>query len=746
METTTTNTNNKQRETLADPDNYALAATCRLLLSNATTLRGYVQCDGLRDAPASLARWRAAGGGGLARLKRPGARRRAARERAAGAGDTGGVAAETQAAAPLVPSSGDSAGGSAGANSSGSGSGSGSISSLLQLRQRLPDGYELAADLAVNEPAVDGVRAAVVTPLRLSVDVAPRPTQRARPLLYRFGAHGALAPSAVDSAGGAAPGSHPVLAAHVQGALALAGGATLWQAGSRPWQRRGKAAAGGGASVPAPATAADAGGSPRLGITPLTLGADEVGGGVAGANSSGIGNSGSSPARGGSAAASEAGEDAGKAGARRHARKPRRARSDTAAAPPSSSSRLVAPGAVQDGLQQTTWRLERLRTDLQSWAERARGGELLGGGGKRRGGDGRPGGCWSSFLPAPHLRVSGLVGVAGRVPLPRSHFDAPGGGGGGGSGGTALNGGGAGRGCAGPGARRLQGGGGGERAADGGLAAHADAMVPPAEQQLTAAAASGGGGSAGGPTAGNTAAALAARLRRFGDAGRAAVGRAVAGGVSGVSGFGSHLARDASARLFASGAASLQLGSMRRALLDFTRLDAAVDAGLTGPRVGVGGAPASGAGAGAMAAAGVAGGGGSGQRHPAFALDDGGVWHALTLSACQQLVGPLRLRADWRFALDSAVPLTAPAKRASGGGGGGGGGAGSGNGAAAARPLLAVPQSAVQLARHVGGMRPALLDAAYGVDAVVPGSGGLVRAVAWYSPRRGEGGLELRLL
>jgi hypothetical protein len=50
-------------------------------------------------------------------------------------------------------------------------------------------------------------------------------------------------------------------------------------------------------------------------------------------------------------------------------------------------------------------------------------------------------------------------------------------------------------------------------------------------------------------------------------------------------------------------------------------------------------------------------GGGAGRRkHPAFALDERGVWHSLTLSATQQLYGPVRLRADARLALDSVHP------------------------------------------------------------------------------------------
>lgn len=35
--------------------------------------------------------------------------------------------------------------------------------------------------------------------------------------------------------------------------------------------------------------------------------------------------------------------------------------------------------------------------------------------------------------------------------------------------------------------------------------------------------------------------------------------------------------------------------------------------------------------------------------HPAFSLDQRGVWHAVSLSLCQQLVGPVRACADLRL-------------------------------------------------------------------------------------------------
>jgi hypothetical protein len=648
-----------QRETLSDPDNYAMAATGRLLLSNATTLRAYIQADDLTQVPASFRGWGPNG------WPTKSVRRQRRRRQEVGQGEAG---AEAVAA---VAELGEAASGTSSSSRPGGGGGSGGrargMSAALQLKQQLVDGYELTADLAVNEPSLDGVRRAVNTPLRLSVDVGPRPTQRLGPLLYRVGAHGVLAPATVDSDGAAVErrGSH-VLAAHMQGALALAGNCTLWQAGQKPWQGRSKLWQSGSAFRPRPsAPLPPVTSSDRL--PPLQVG-------EAGGRQGGVG-------RGSKSVASDAADDDAGGPQRRHPAKPRRSQTggdsrDGGTLP------LVTPGQVQDGLQETTWRLERLRTDLQSWASRARAGELLKGrGGKRRGGGGRPGGCWSSVLPPPHLRVGGLVGILGRVPLHHARFD------------TAPE----------ASASRVA----TRRHRRAGATATADG-TPLLDGD------DGGGAMvhSGGPSS-----APAAWLRNLGGAGRGFMEHVVFGGLSGLGGFGSHLAHDVGVRPFASGGACLQLGSMRRSFLDFSRLEATVDLGLTGPKVSTSGATEVVRGA----------------RHPAFALDGAGAWHALTLSATQQLLGPVRLRADWRLALDSAEPL--PSLRR---GGSGAGGAGS---------TLGVPQAAAaQLARHIAGMRPSLLDAAYGLDMVVPGSGGLLRGILWYSPRRAEGGIELRLL
>lgn len=64
---------------------------------------------------------------------------------------------------------------------------------------------------------------------------------------------------------------------------------------------------------------------------------------------------------------------------------------------------------------------------------------------------------------------------------------------------------------------------------------------------------------------------------------------------------------------------------------------------------------------------------------------------------------------------------------------------------AIARQQSAAVQRARHLAQHVQGMRPSLMDAAYGLDLALPGTSGFGRLVAWYAPRRGEATVELRL-
>ncbi|KAJ9507665.1 hypothetical protein QJQ45_019161 [Haematococcus lacustris] len=196
-------------------------------------------------------------------------------------------------------------------------------------------------------------------------------------------------------------------------------------------------------------------------------------------------------------------------------------------------------------------------------------------------------------------------------------------------------------------------------------------------------------------------------------------------------------------RPFASLGAALQLGWCQYAVADFTRLSVKLDLGLAA----VSHRPP-----------------GKGQQqqpqqqwpHPAFGLEGRGAWHALTLSLRQQLVGPLRGCVDLRYSLDSSHPWDCfhPARSRTGKPGRGSRSAGEAEPASSEHPSyqtiikqqrVAVTERAQSVARHIGGMRPSLLDAAYGLDLTIPGSQGLGRLVAWWAPRRGEAMVELCL-
>ncbi|KAL6758991.1 hypothetical protein V8C86DRAFT_1387143 [Haematococcus lacustris] len=201
--------------------------------------------------------------------------------------------------------------------------------------------------------------------------------------------------------------------------------------------------------------------------------------------------------------------------------------------------------------------------------------------------------------------------------------------------------------------------------------------------------------------------------------------------------------KDLLVRPFASLGAALQLGWCQYAVADFTRLSAKLDLGLPA----VSHRPP-----------------GKGQpqqqqqqqQHPAFGLEGRGAWHALTLSLRQQLVGPLRGCVDLRYSLDSSHPWDCfhPARSRTGKPGRGSRSAGEAEPASSEHPSyqtiikqqrVAVTERAQSVARHIGGMRPSLLDAAYGLDLTIPGSQGLGRLVAWWAPRRGEAMVELCL-
>jgi hypothetical protein len=92
----------------------------------------------------------------------------------------------------------------------------------------------------------------------------------------------------------------------------------------------------------------------------------------------------------------------------------------------------------------------------------------------------------------------------------------------------------------------------------------------------------------------------------------------------------------------------------------------------------------------------------------------------VTISAAQQLIGPLRLRADLRL---SAAAAAAAAR---------------GNWPPSAPPPVA--------GRPVSAATVDAVEAVYGLDVALPAVLGAARIVAWYSPQRREGLAELRFL
>ncbi|KAL6779624.1 hypothetical protein ACKKBG_A13060 [Auxenochlorella protothecoides x Auxenochlorella symbiontica] len=183
--------------------------------------------------------------------------------------------------------------------------------------------------------------------------------------------------------------------------------------------------------------------------------------------------------------------------------------------------------------------------------------------------------------------------------------------------------------------------------------------------------------------------------------------------------------RNTSLRVFLSAGISGQLGRFRRRWLDFTAAALRVDVGLTSQHV-LGALPAApdahtvvGGGW-----AGTAGGASTGlgpganpDRHPAFALEGRGTWHALSAGLAQQVWGPLRARCDLRFALD---PTYVPADEGE---------------RSTVHGLVATALS----------VRASRLETVVGADCVLPGSGGAARLVVWYSPQRREGMAEVHL-
>lgn len=189
-------------------------------------------------------------------------------------------------------------------------------------------------------------------------------------------------------------------------------------------------------------------------------------------------------------------------------------------------------------------------------------------------------------------------------------------------------------------------------------------------------------------------------------------------------------------RAFGCAGATLQLGRFARPLLDYTAVSARLDLGLAGG----GGA------AGDAAAVAAARGGPPAALLSAPPGDAAGSWHALSLSACQQVAGALRARCDVRYALEAAparepgprepgraISLTpSPLRRPSSA-------SRSKSGAAASAAAAAAWTAARRL-------RAARLESVVGLDYTLPGTDGALRLCGWWSPGRREAMCEIRLL
>lgn len=167
-------------------------------------------------------------------------------------------------------------------------------------------------------------------------------------------------------------------------------------------------------------------------------------------------------------------------------------------------------------------------------------------------------------------------------------------------------------------------------------------------------------------------------------------------------------------RIFASAAVTGQFGRFARNFLDFSAFSLRADVGLTSPHVvGVALNPA------ALAAASYSTSENQTRpdRHRAFALEGRGSWHSLSVSLAQQVVGPVRARCDLRFALDPTNVPEDEGQRST---------------------LRGLAQTALSV-------RPCLLETVWGLDSVLPGTGGGARVAVWLAPKRREAMAELRL-
>lgn len=159
-------------------------------------------------------------------------------------------------------------------------------------------------------------------------------------------------------------------------------------------------------------------------------------------------------------------------------------------------------------------------------------------------------------------------------------------------------------------------------------------------------------------------------------------------------------------RVFSSVGLSAQIGRFTRRFLDYSALDIKFDLGLNSQHV-VGSLPTS-------SAIDMTS---RPDKHRAFALEGKGIWHCCTVSAAQQVFGPVRIKADFRFALD---PTNIPQNQGE------------------RSTLKGIAQTALSV-------RPSLLESTFGGDVLIPGTEGAARLGVWWAPKRKEGMIELRL-
>lgn len=169
------------------------------------------------------------------------------------------------------------------------------------------------------------------------------------------------------------------------------------------------------------------------------------------------------------------------------------------------------------------------------------------------------------------------------------------------------------------------------------------------------------------------------------------------------------MCRGTALRVFSSVGISAQLGDFIKPFMDYTSASMRFDFGLSSQHI-VGSLPTTDA----TSALDIAS---RPDKHRAFALEGRGSWHSLSVSLAQQVFGPIRARADFRFALD---PTNVPQNQGE------------------RSTLKGIAQTALSI-------RPSKLESMFGMDVILPGTEGAARVALWWSPKRKEGMAELRL-